>query len=123
MKTILVLLGLMLSLASFANSEPQVVDIQDFEKMMSIETGSDKAMFPWQSSTTTCQAYTRCPNGLVASCKTFGYAYSNIPAQMRNTCTYYVLPGRGVRCTGYAQVRDFYGRFIWTYVDVPVSCY
>ncbi len=123
MKRFVVLVGLLMSFISVADSKPQVVDIEQFDKMMSVETGSEKAIYPWQYSATTCQAYTRCPNGYVARCQTFGYAYSTIPAQMRNTCSYFVLPGRGVRCTGYAQVRDFYGRSIWTYVDVPVSCY
>jgi hypothetical protein len=123
MKSILVLMGLMLSLVSIADSSPQVVDIQEFDKMMSIESSDDKAMYPWMYSATTCYAQTRCANGRIARCQTYGYAYSNIPAQMRNTCSYFVLPGRGVRCTGYAQVRDFYGRSIWTYVDVPVSCF
>lgn len=123
MKRLVLLIGLLVSLLGFADTEPRVVDVQEFEKMMSEEIGSDKIIYPWQHSAVTCQAVTRCANGLVARCRTYGYAYANIPAQMRNSCSYYVLPGRGVRCTGYAQVRDFYGRSIWTYVDVPVSCF
>ncbi len=115
----------LLSLASYASAAAEVLDSQDFEQRMSLDKASfDKTTsMPWQYSSTVCQAQTRCRNGMVASCRTVGFAYSGVPASLRNSCTWAVFPGRGVRCQGYAQVRDIYGRFIWSYVDIPVSCY
>ena len=47
-------------------------------------------MFPWQTSTTVCAASTRCPNGMIASCKVFGYAYNSMPGGIYNSCTWRV---------------------------------
>lgn len=109
MKAALILTVFLLTLSTFAS-----------EKRMSSEASQ---FYPWQSSSTVCQAATRCMNGRIIACKTFGFNYSNVPSYMANSCRWAVLPGRAVRCQGYTEVRDFYGRFIWTYVDVPVSCF
>ena len=107
-----------LSTSLFASESANIVDKAQFNQMMSVESAQ---MIPWNYSNSTCQAYTRCANGLVASCQTFGY--TGVPRQFRISCSGAVWPGRGVRWQGYAQVRDFFGRFVWTYVDVPVSCF
>jgi len=45
----------------------------------------------------TCQAATRCWNGAVIACRTFGWG-----------CTWFVIPGQSVQCTGY----DGWGRYV-----------
>jgi len=121
MKAIVVIFLMSFAFQSFAlEAEGKIVTSEKFEELMS----SEKSMYnPWRTSSTVCHAATRCPNGRVAMCKVYGFNYSTIPATMTNSCAWAVWPGRGVRCQGYTQVRDFYGRFIWTYVDVPVSCF
>ena len=125
MKVFIVIAMSLLTLTSYASDGGEILDGQDFEQRMSQEKGnlSKGISMPWQYSNTICQAQTRCRNGMIASCRTVGFAYSGVPARLRNSCTWAVYPGRGVRCQGYAQVRDMYGRFIWSYVDIPVSCY
>ena len=121
MKNILLLLSLVFSAQIFAlEVEGTIVDADQFEQNMSVEKSLHNF---WQTSATTCYAVTRCPYGGVASCRVFGFNYAGVPAHLSNFCSWAVWPGRGVRCQGYTQVRDYYGRFIWTWVDVPVSCF
>jgi hypothetical protein len=125
MKNLMILLGLVFAISSYANEEAPgiVMEPEAFEEMMSVETNKAVQFIPWQYSTTVCQAATRCMNGRVISCQTYGFNYSMMPGHLTNQCAWAVWPGRAVRCQGYTQVRDFYGRFMWTYVDVPVSCF
>jgi hypothetical protein len=123
MKHVLLLLALIFSAHSFAiEADGKIMDVEAFEEMMSVETKSAQ-MNPWMSSSTSCYAVTRCPNGRVISCQVYGYNYANVPAHLNNSCSWAVWPGRAVRCQGYTQVRDYYGRYMWSYMDIPVSCY
>lgn len=77
----------------------------------------------WQSSAATCYATTVCPNGRAIHCQTYGYNHSRVPVAMSNSCRFMVLPGRAVRCQGYALQRNYYGQAFWGIVDIPVSCF
>jgi len=91
------------------------------EDAFALETN---AAYPiWYTGRSVCQAQTRCPNGQIAYCKTFASASQAAYGASTGVCRWMVIPGRAVRCQGYALKRDFYGRSFYAYVDVPVSCF
>lgn len=110
MKQLLVVLTLLLSMSVFSNEN------------MSVESAQVN-FYPWQTSAVSCYAATRCPNGRVISCRTFGYSYGSMPYHLTNSCSWRVIPGRAIRCQGYVQSRDYYGRMMWAYADIPVRCF
>lgn len=112
MKKFILLVTFVMSFSLFAS-----------EQNMSMEMKGVN-MYPWQTSTTVCAASTRCPNGMIASCKVFGYAYNTMPGGMYNSCTWRVVPGRFVHCQGYQQVYNpLYRMYMWQWVNVPVRCF
>ena len=76
----------------------------------------------WNYSTSSCKAYTRCPNGRVISYEVYGSNYGNVPSYMSNQCRAMVLPGRFVNCEGYVQSIDAWGNWTWLSAKFPVSC-
>lgn len=85
---------------------------------------NSSAPYPiWRTGHTVCQAQTRCPNGQIAYCKTFASVSQQGLGASNGVCRWMVVPGRAVRCQGYALQRDFYGRSYYAYVDIPVACY
>lgn len=85
----------------------------------------------WQYSQGGCYAYTDCYSSNyygqpvytgTISCQTYGSTYAYGPASGGNSCSWYVVPGRSVQCTGFAQVRDYYGNFVWGWQNYSYSC-
>lgn len=112
MKKVILLLSLVMSFSLFSA-----------EQNMSVEMKSAN-FYPWQSSATVCAATTRCPNGMVASCRVYGHSWSSIPTGMYNSCTWRVVPGRFVHCQGYQQVYNpLYRMYMWQWVNIPVRCF
>ena len=119
MKFILGLVTL-LSLNIFAGtSQGQLMSVENFNAEFNIDKSA--VYYPWQSSMKSCYAYTICPNGRRIYCQTYGSTYAGLAS--RNSCRFGVLPHRAVRCQGYVQQRDYYGRFMWAWVDIPVRCF
>lgn len=84
----------------------------------------------WQSSQSSCYAYTDCfssgmygsvYNGRIA-CQTYGSAYAFGPASTGSACSWYVVPGRSVQCSGFSQTRDYYGNFVWGWQNFSYVC-
>lgn len=119
MKFILGLVTL-LSLNLFAAShQGKLMSVENFNTEFNVDKSA--VYFPWQTSWTSCYAYTICPNGRRISCQTYGSTYAGMAS--RNSCRFGVLPHRAVRCQGYVSQRDFYGRVFWSWVDIPVRCF
>nr|BDT27156.1 hypothetical protein BHI3_06220 [Bacteriovorax sp. HI3] len=78
------------------------------------------------SSYTQCAAKTPCfdyygrPAG-VAQCFVVGSAYVS-SGDNSNACSWYVEPGVGVRCSGYAQVRNQWGQIVWAWQNYEARC-
>ena len=87
MKAIIFLIFCVLSLSLFASDGGFVTDKENFNNLMSVEK-TEKSLYPWQYSNTSCYAFTRCPNGRTVSCRTFGFAYSAMPAHLSNSCSF-----------------------------------
>lgn len=120
MKQVLLLLTLLLSFNSFGQEfDGLTQDPSQFQDMMSSEMTETN----WSYSSTSCYAYTTCPNGRRIYCQVYGYNYSSVPSRFSNSCSFAVWPGRAVQCKGYAQQSDYYGNYYWSYVNIPVSCY
>lgn len=126
MKLFILMFAIITAQATFgAGFEGQEISIEDFismEEELNYST-EDQAYPVWNTSATSCYAYTFCPNGRRIFCQTYGYNYSRVPNRFSNSCRWMVLPGRAVRCQGYSVQRDIYGRTFWSYIDIPVSCY
>lgn len=119
MKLLLGLLTLVSLNVFAASSQGQLMSVENFNSEFNIDKSA--VYYPWQSSWATCNAYTICPNGRRIWCQTYSSTYAGFGN--RNACRFGVLPHRAVRCQGYTQQRDYYGRFRWTWVDIPVSCF
>tara|TARA_B100001971_G_C18268046_1_gene596796 strand:+ start:246524 stop:246889 length:366 start_codon:yes stop_codon:yes gene_type:complete len=121
MKLLMGLIALVSLNVFAASSQGELMSVENFNSEFNIDKSA--VYYPWRTSMTSCHAYTICPNGRRIWCQTYGYAYSGVPSHMNNSCRFGVLPGRAVRCQGYVQQRDIYGRFMWSWVDVPVRCF
>jgi hypothetical protein len=91
-KTLSLALGIILSTFTIAHA----ADVADVA-----ENGSSGADADGVYS---CSAWTRCWNGVVIGCQTFGY-----------NCTWWTIPGHSVQCTGF----DYWGRW----VNIYYRCY
>jgi hypothetical protein len=79
------------------------------------------------SSQTVCHAETPCLDyyGNIigrAQCNTYGSSYISNGASTRNSCNWFVQPYVGVKCSGYVQVQNQYGQYVWSWQNAQAVC-
>jgi hypothetical protein len=81
------------------------------------------------SSAYSCFATTPCLdyNGYIVgqiSCEVYGHQYvSGYGVASNASCTWGVVPYQSVQCTGFQQVQNQYGQYVWAWQNYSFSCY
>lgn len=80
------------------------------------------------SSAYSCAATTPCLNpygyqiGQI-SCQVYGHQYvSGYGVASSSSCTWGVIPYQAVQCTGFQQVQNAYGQYVWAWQNFSFSC-
>lgn len=79
------------------------------------------------SSETVCRAKTACLDYYgnvtgVVYCVAYGSSYVSNGANTNNSCQWYVQPNVGVRCSGFVQIQNQYGQYVWSWQNAQAVC-